>query len=237
MVVDAPNGDNDFEFHLRAPQGGERKGRGTQFISTFVNKVSEGLRDNQTFGFDCKDRGNTQPNGQSCLIASMVASARGMETTTAEFAPQVAKLFGNAERMGIVNQVGIDPTRTREIALLATEVGLVPEFKTYYPNDVSVAEIESLAESFVAALRSGSGIAVLIPASRHYVLVHGIGKDGFRVYDPLTGSDENRPLESIASNIGNIVNGDMMGEKYSGNGFIILNSQSKDDDFVVNKIV
>lgn len=214
---------DDFIIHT-SPATSERAIRGQAFISTFTSEVrSEFVVDK---GFSIKDRGKTQPNGKSCLIASMVASARGMDTSTEGFETSVRRLYDKAESMGIVGDTGIPPIYQKEIAQLATELGMESKIRFFYPNEMSEDEIKVIAKDVTRTIQGGGSIAILIPSLRHWVLAHKLNAEGFQVFDPLTGADDVRTIDTIASSIGNIVGGEMKGEKRIGNAIILLTKES-----------
>jgi len=229
------NESDDFVVHPPS-KNSERNARATNFLVAFNSGFSE-FHSANLQGFNLIDQGQRQPDGISCYFAVSTAAARGMGTTSEPFQTTVRKLVTQAKQLGIINEWGVSQTYETEITSINSSIGIQPEFDNYFPNDMTPAQAKELGTKTAAALAKGFGIALLIPSRRHYILIHNNLACTLQGFDPLTGHEEPINADTIALAMANIVDDEMVGEKYSANGFVILKpAQPKDSDFKVHAI-
>lgn len=223
---------DDFVIHT-ASANAERHTRAEVFVQQFSSGFNTILT-NETVGFEIQDVGERQPNGASCFFASATAAARGMGATEMPFQQVVAQMFAKAQEMGIVDAYGVVPIiAQKQITELLSDVNMEHETISYLPNNMTVDEIKRLGSKVADGLKSGYGVAMLIPSVKHYVLLHGYDQGQIRQYDPLSGADTSRPIQQVALNIGNVVNGEMQGQMNTGNSISFFKPQS---DFVIEQV-
>lgn len=221
---------DDFVFEHRRTDNA-RFERAQRFLTSFSAELAGSPMGN--LGFDVVDVGRTQPSGKSCLVAGMVAAARGMRLFSGAFDTTVKQLMQKAREMGIVGAEGIPPTYAGNISELAAHLNLKSRVRYFYPNEMTPQEIRELAREISFGIGANSAVMALIPSMRHWQLLNRLSSQGFSAFDTLFGTNTQRSIADVASGLGHIVNGEMVGERREGNAFIVL-SEARDPSFIVN---
>lgn len=141
--------------------------------------------------------------------------------------------------MKIVDDHGLNPTKTEEINSILAQIGLVADCVTFTPSVMSIDEIRELGNKLRQNLEMGNGIAILRSTQRHFVLLHGRQAGGMSsIYDPLRGQDILETDKLITQNVGQISN-DVISRSSQGNLIVLrplqpAEVQAGQGEFVVN---